>query len=326
MFEINPSQAKMWSRLGSRATFGAAMLELCQADEKVLVASADLVGSSGLDRLRKASPEKIINVGIAEQNLIGVAAGLAREGFTVFATSFAPFIALRASEQIRMNLGYMRANVKAIGLGGGLAMAHLGNSHYGLEDVAVMRAIPNLAILCPADGAEIHKAVFAAAAHEGPVYLRLSGAVNMPVVYQEDYDYTIGRAITLRQGRDLAIIAAGSMVHQALKAAERLAESGLDCSVINMHTIKPLDIQSLEDISRKVKALVTVEEHSVIGGLGSAVAEWLSQKDSRPPHLMLGLPDKFGPSGDYNYLLEKYALTGEGIAGSIGKFFNCHTK
>ena len=324
MFEINPAQAKMWSRFGSRATFGSAMLELCQVDDQVLIASADLVGSSGLDRLRKTSPEKVINVGIAEQNLIGVAAGLAREDFTVFATSFAPFITLRASEQIRMNLGYMKANVKAVGLGGGLAMAHLGNSHYGLEDVAVMRTIPNLTILCPADGAEIHKAVFAAAAHKGPVYLRLSGTVNLPIVYQEDYDFTIGKSITLRQGGDLAIIAAGSMVYHALQAAGRLAESGLECTVINMHTIKPLDTQAIDVIAPKVKALVTVEEHTVIGGLGSAVSEHLAQSASKPAHLILGLPDKFGVSGEYNYLLEKYALTGEGVAESIKQFLNSH--
>ena len=299
--------------MGSRAVFGAAMLELAAQRDDVIVISADLVASSGLDRFRKTYPERCVNVGIAEQNLIGVASGLANEGATVFATSFAPFISMRAGEQIRMNMGYMEMNVKAVGLGSGLAMAHLGNSHYGLEDVGIMRSIPNITVLCPADGAEIFKAVFAAAELRGPAYIRLTGEVNNPAVYDSDYEFEIGKSIKLRDGEDAAIMTNGAMLYRCLEAAEFLRQDGINASVINMHTVKPLDYTAIKDAALKCP-IITAEEHSVIGGLGSAVAEYKSTLENAHPQLFIGLPDKYGPSGDYAYLLEKYGLTGAAIA------------
>jgi len=316
MFEINALNAKIWSRLGSRGTFGAAILALAERTESLRVLSADLGDSSGLARLRSAFPEKFINVGIAEQNLIGIAAGLAKEGFTVFATSFAPFIGIRAGEQIRMNLGYMQLGVKAVAIGSGLAMGKLGNSHYGTEDMALVRAIPNMVVLCPADGAEICKAVFAAAEDNRPMYIRLTGETNNPIVYQSDYEFEIGKAIELKKGSDVAIIACGSMVYQSLKAAEILQANGIDASVYNMHTIKPLDT-SVIDRSLKCKHIVTVEEHSVIGGLGSAVAEYKSTLKSAPPQIKIGLPDSYEKAGTYEFLLDKHGLTAQKIAERI---------
>lgn len=317
MLEITPANARQWSRIGSRGMFGQAILALAETQENLMVLSADLGNSSGLDRFKTAYPEKFVNVGIAEQNMIGVAAGLAKEGFTVFATSFAPFIAMRASEQIRMNLGYMNQNVKAVAIGSGVAMAFLGNSHYGLEDAAVMRSIPNLTVVAPADCAEIIKTVFAAAKFEGPMYIRLTGAVNNPVVYQEDYEFEIGKAITLREGADITVIANGTMVYESLEAAKHLEAQGVSATVVNMHTIKPLDTAALDKAIASSKLIVTVEEHSVVGGLGSAVAEYKTGVRNAPPQLIIGLPDKFGKTAEYKYLLNAYGLVGEQIAQKI---------
>ncbi|MEI6813877.1 MAG: transketolase C-terminal domain-containing protein [bacterium] len=316
MLEITPNNARTWSRMGSRATFGQAILAIAERPN-LMVLSADLGNSSGLDRFKTAFPDKFLNVGIAEQNMIGVAAGLAKEGFVVFATSFAPFITMRASEQIRMNLGYMDLNVKAVAIGSGVSMAFLGNSHYGIEDAAIMRSIPNLTVVSPADCAEIVKTVAAAAEFEGPMYIRLTGAVNNPVVYTEDYEFEIGKAITLREGTDITIIACGTMVHESLEAAKVLETAGVSATVVNMHTIKPLDLSVIDKAVASSRLIVTVEEASIIGGLGGAVAEYKSTLKGAPPQLILGLPDHFGKTAEYRYLLEYYGLVGAKIAARI---------
>lgn len=321
MMDITPVNARMWARLGSRAMFGQAILALAEHDPKLMVLSADLGNSSGLDRFKTAYPDRFLNVGIAEQNMVGVAAGLAKEGFTVFATSFAPFIALRAAEQVRMNMGYMELNVTTVAIGSGLAMGFLGNSHYGLEDAAIMRAIPNLTVVCPADCAEIAQTVFAAARHAGPVYIRLTGGINTPIVNTDNYAFEFGKAITLRQGHDVSIVATGSMVAASLEAASQLEQAGLSVGVINMHTLKPLDTPALQAAMANCRLLVTVEEHSVIGGLGSAVAEFKTGLRQAPPQLLIGLPDHFGPTGDYHHLLNEYGLTAPLLAQRILRTF-----
>ncbi len=318
MLEITPSTARQWSRIGSRGMYGQAILDLASDCEDLVVLSADLGNSSGLDRFKNAYPDQFINVGIAEQNLIGVASGIAKEGFVVFASSFAPFITMRASEQVRMNLGYMNLNVKAVGIGSGLVMGFLGNSHFGLEDVAVMRAIPGMTVVCPADCGEIVKTVRAAAVFDGPMYIRLTGGPNSPVVYTEEYDFRIGKAITLRHGTDVAIIANGSMVAPSLEAATQLQESGVSAGVFNFHTVKPLDEDQLKAICDSYDLIVTVEEHSIIGGLGAAVAQTTASWARRPRQVSLGLPDVWGKTGDYHFLLDRYGLTAAGIAKSVG--------
>ncbi|MDR1481592.1 MAG: transketolase family protein [Synergistaceae bacterium] len=320
MADITPANSRIWSKMGSRAVFGAALLELASRRDDIYVLSADLIISSGLDRFSKAYPDRCFNVGIAEQNLIGVAAGMAHDGATVFATSFAPFISMRAGEQIRVNLGCMGLNVKAVGISSGLSIGHFGNSHYGIEDMSVTRSIPNITLLCPADGAEIFKVVFAAADLKGPVYIRLTGGVNNPVVYGCDYEFVIGKSIRLREGDDLTVITNGTMVYQSVKAAEILQGNGISASVVNMHTVKPLDTAAVDEAASR-GPVVTVEEHSVIGGLGSAVAERKSTLKNTFPQLFIGLPDSYGKPGDYAYLLEKYGLTGELIAKRIEKFY-----
>ena len=317
MFEINQSNARQWSRLGSRGVFGQAILAVAEHHPEMMVISADLGNSSGLDRFKKTYPDQFLNVGIAEQNMIGVASGLAKEGFNVFATSFAPFITMRAAEQVRMNLGYMKMNVKAVAIGSGVSMAFLGNSHYGIEDAAVMRSIPNITVVCPADCAEIFKTVQAAVKFEGPMYIRLTGAVGNPPVYSEDYAFEIGKAVVLREPADVTFIATGSMVYESLEAAKLLEEKGIKAGVINMHTIKPLDASVIDLALKHSKLIVTVEEHSVIGGLGSAVAEYKAAKPHAPPQLILGLPDAFDVTGEYRYLLERHGLVASKISQSV---------
>jgi Transketolase, C-terminal subunit len=317
MLEFSKRNIRTWSILGPRGTFGAALYELARERNDFVVLSADLGGSSGLNRFMNSYPDQFMNVGIAEQNMIGIAAGLAKEGVTAFATSFAPFITLRSGEQVRLNLGYMKLNVKAVGIGSGVSMGYLGNSHYGLEDVAVMRAIPNMTIISPADGVEIVKTVFAAVDNPNPMYIRLTGATNCPIIYNEDYDFKIGRAVVLKEGETVAIIATGSMVFECMEAAKNLESQGISTMVINMHTIKPLDTSMLNDIFQRTKLVVTVEEHSVIGGLGSAVAQFRAEYNSAPPVMILGLPDDFGKAGDYQYLLNKYGLKGDLISKTI---------
>lgn len=317
IFEINQSNARQWSRIGSRGVFGQAVLAVAEHHPDMMVISADLGNSSGLDRFKKTYPEQFLNIGIAEQNMIGVAAGMAKEGYNVFTTSFAPFITMRAAEQVRMNLGYMRMNVKTVAIGSGVSMAFLGNSHYGIEDAAIMRSIPNITVVCPADCAEIYKTVEAAANFEGPMYIRLTGAVGNPPVYLEDYTFNIGKAITLLEPSEVTIIATGSMVFESLEAARLLGDLGIKAGVINMHTIKPLDKCAIDIALKRSKLIVTVEEHSIIGGLGSAVAEYKTSKHVSPPQLILGLPDAFGITGDYRHLLETYGLVGPKIADKI---------
>lgn len=316
MIEITKAKARLWSRLGARAVFGQAILETAKERDDFYVLSADLTQSSGLVRFRGEFPDRMINTGIAEQNLIGIAAGLAKDGTNVFATSFSPFVTMRACEQVRMNMGYMQLNIKTVGLGSGLVMAQLGNSHFGLEDASVMRAIPGMTVICPADGAEIMKTVEALCDFDGPAYLRLTGGPGLPVVYEEDFDFRIGKAIPVREGKDIAIFAAGTMVYYAKEAAGLLAEQGIDAAVIDMHTIKPLDTEAVE-ARLDSKLIVTVEEATVIGGLGSAVAEYTALKKNRPPHLMLGIRDCFPHAGSYAYLLDQCGLTAKKIAESV---------
>lgn len=320
--EINSRNVRQWSRLGPRGVFGQAILAIAPEYDNLMVMSADLASSSGLERFKNAFPEKFVNAGIAEQNMIGVASGLAKEGFNVFASSFSPFIALRASEQVRMNLGYMKMNVKAVAIGSGIGMGFLGNSHFGLEDVAVMRTIPGLTIVNPADCAEVVKVVEAAANFNGPMYIRLTGTANCPIVYKDDYDFEIGKSITLNEGDDLTILACGSMVHESLKAAEVMEQQGIHATVVNMHTIKPLDTSTLEKAIALGKPIVTIEEHSKIGGLSSAISEYLSPLGLAIKHLTISLPDAYITTGEYRFMLEQQGLDSASIVDKIMTFLD----
>jgi len=315
--KINEASMKMWSRIGSRAAFGMAALELGNTIDDLMILTGDTSTSAGLERFKKTFPNKFLDVGIAEQNMIGIAAGLASEGVKVITATFAPFQTMRCCEQIRVNLGYMGQKVCMVGLASGVALGVLGYTHCCIEDVGIMRSIPGVSIVSPADCGETVKATIAAIDYDGPVYIRLTGGMRNPIVYKDDYNFEIGQANTVREGSDITIIAAGTMVYESLQTADILSEKGISAKVVNMHTIKPLDTSAVEEACEASKLIVTVEEHSIIGGLGSAVAEYKATVKESPPQLFIGLPDKFGNAGEYRYLLQKYCLTAKQIADRI---------
>jgi transketolase len=317
MIEITLPKARIWSRIGPRATYGQAVLECASERDDFYVLTADLAQSSGLFRFKEVFPERFVNVGIAEQNMLGIAAGLAKDGFHVFASSFAPFITMRACEQVRMDMGYMQLDITTVGIGSGIGLAQQGNSHYGIEDVSVMRAIPGMTIVNPADGVEIVKAVEALCDYGKPAYLRLTGVPGFPMVHKGDIDFKIGKAITLREGDDIAIVAAGTMVSSALQVAEILSrDEGIEATVADMHTIKPIDTDVL-DAQLDKKLVVTLEEATIVGGLGGAVAEYFALKKNKPAQLMLGIRDTFLHAGSYPFLLEQCRLTVPQIVSDI---------
>ncbi len=321
---IDEKKSTLFSRIGSRAAFGMAMFELAPGVDDLMVLTGDTSTSAGLDRFKKKYSEHFLDTGIAEQNMMGIAAGMASEGFNVVTATFSPFQTLRCLEQIKMNLAYMQHKVVFVGLASGVVLGNLGYSHCSVEDIGVLRSIPNLTILSPADGAETAKATAAALKHPQSVYLRLTGGANAEIVYTEDYNFEIGKGIVLKDGEDIAIFASGTMVAKALEAAHKIEQFGKSCSVINMHTIKPIDAALISDTCKKVNLIVSVEEHSVIGGLGSAIAEASASIANKPPHIALGINDSYEKSGAYEDILEHHKLTPEGIATSAIEGYKSH--
>jgi transketolase len=312
--------AQSYSRFGPRALFGQFMMEIAKSNKKLMVLSADLGRSSGLDRFKKEFPDKYLSVGISEQNLVGVAAGLAKEGYKVFVTSFAPFLSMRAIEQVRMNLGYMELPVNLVALGSGISMGFLGNSHYGLEDISMIRSIPNINISSPADGIELKKILNDYVSNNrGPSYIRLTGIPGSPFVYEKDYKYKFNKYVNLKKGKDLLILATGSIVSQALIASNLLMNSKIEPTLVNLNTLKPID-KNIYKLIKSFKNIVTIEEHSIIGGLSSIISEIISKNKLNPKLLNIALPDNFDKSGSYNYLLDYHGLTGVKIAKRVVKF------
>ncbi len=307
--KFNSSMIKIWSRIGSRASFGMAALELGKTYKDLIFISGDTSTSAGLERFKTNFPHKYLDVGIAEQNMMGIAAGLSSEGHHVFTTTFAPFQTMRCCEQIKVNLGYMNHKVIMVGLASGLSLGMLGYTHCSIEDVGVLRSIPGITIISPADSASTIKATLSAVNHDQSVYIRLTGAVPNPPVYSDDFSFIIGKSnIIADYGNDIAIIGCGSMVYNALEASELLNNQELKTTVIDMHTIKPIDEKMLEKITKNFKLIVTVEEHNIIGGLGSAVAEFISGIRQSPPLLKIGVEDNYGEAGNYQTLLKDKKL------------------
>jgi transketolase len=313
---INDRNIKIWSTIGARATLGIAALELAKEIDNLMILTCDVSTSAGLDRFRKTYPEKYIDLGIAEQNMMGVAAGLASENFNVVTTTFAPFQTMRCCEQIKVNLGYMEQKICMVGIASGLALGTLGYTHCCIEDVGILRSIPGITIISPADSLETVKALEAAIKSESPSYLRLTGTSNNPIIYNEDYEYKIGKSITLREGKDITIFCAGAMVYQSLEAAKILESKKIYSKVVNMHTIKPIDKIAIEEACNS-KLIVSIEEHNVIGGLGSAIAEYKSSLNKSPKQLFLGIKDTYGKGGNYKFLQEKHRLTADKIVEDI---------
>jgi len=294
-----------------RHAFSEALEELAAADPRVVVVTNDSIGSSNIGRFRKRFPERFINVGIAEQNLIGIGAGLANGGKIPFVCGASCFLTGRALEQVKVDLGYSRSNVKLCGMASGLAYGALGPTHHSIEDLAWTRVIPNLTVIVPADPVETAQAMRAIAGMDGPVFLRLS-RMPVPVVHATDYRFEIGRAAVLRDGEHVTLIANGTMVSRAMEAACLLAGQGVSASVLNMSTVQPLDREAIIGAAEETTAIVTVEEHSTRGGLGGAVAEVVVT--TRPvPMKMLGVPGVFAPTGSSSWLFQHFGLTPQGI-------------
>lgn len=309
---------RAWSRLGQRgAFFGIAMPEIASEKENLKLLTADLALLSGMDRFEKNYPEKFLNVGIAEQNMIGISAGLAMEGYCVFATTYSSFIAVRSLEHVRQHLSHLRCNVKIVGTAAGTVAAKSGVSHWATEDFAFTRALPNLEVFSASDSLEAVKMAEYAASVDSPMYIRLSGGLNCPIVYKEDYEFKPGKLVKLRTGKSVAIIATGLMVAESLKAADLLENQGVSCAVYNMHTIKPVDKEGLKDIFDSYDMVVSVEEHNVIGGMGSAIAEYKATLRNTPKQVFIGFQDSFQEAGSQRYVWEQAGITDEKIAARI---------
>ncbi len=295
----------------TREAYGEALKKLAAENPNVVVLDADLSGSTKTSEFKKVSPERFFNVGIAEQDLIGTAAGMSLAGKIPFASSFTMFAAGRAYEIIRNTVAYPRLNVKIAATHAGLTVGEDGASHQAIEDLSLMRGIPNMTVINPADCIEAEQAVIKAAEYEGPVYIRL-GRMAVEDIYDADYEFEIGKGVELKGGNDAAIIATGIMVQESLKAAKILADEGIDVRVINIHTIKPVDADIIVKAARETGAVVTAEEHSIIGGLGSTVLEALSDI-CMVPVKRVGVKDTFGESGKPADLLKKYNLTADDV-------------
>jgi len=301
----------------TRQAYGEALVKLGKENKDVVVLEADLSKSTMTVFFKKEFPERHINVGIAEADLMGTAAGIATTGKIPFASTFAHFAAGRAFDQIRNSIVYPKLNVKICPTHAGISLGEDGGSHQSIEDMALMRSLPGMVVLSPADAVETEKAVMAAAKYEGPVYIRL-GRLNIPVLFDDSYNFEIGKAVTLSEGNDVAIIATGLMVYEAVEAAKLLEKEGIKARVINMSTIKPLDKDAVLKAAKECKFIVTSEEHSVIGGLGSAVSEYLSEV--HPTKVIKhGIQDIFGQSADGETMLTNYGLRAKDIAEIVLK-------
>lgn len=293
--------------IATRDAYGQTLLELGRENEKVVALDADLSGSTKTALFAKEFPGRFFNAGIAEGNMVGMAAGLAAGGMIPFVSTFAVFAAGRAFEQIRQSVAYPKLNVKIVATHGGITVGEDGGSHQSVEDLAILRALPNMTVLCPADGPETAAAVRAAALHKGPVFIRL-GRAKVPTVFPEMGEFVIGRGAVVRGGTDLAFVTTGMMTAQAVAAADILREGGISARVVHLGSVKPLDVDLVLKTARETGAIVTAEEHSVIGGLGGAVCETLAEGHPVPVERM-GLRDVFGQSGTAEELLAHYGLT-----------------
>jgi len=301
-----------------RKTFGEALVEVGEKYSNVIALSADSSSGSGLAPFKEKFPSRHLEFGIMEQGVIGFASGLATTGKIPFVVAIAPFVTARPFEMFRNDLGYMRQNVKVVGRCAGLTYSTLGATHQSLDDIAIIRTIPGVVIINPGDPVEIKKAVHSAAEHKGPIYMRI-GSPAMPILYNEDYRFEFGKGVVMKEGNDVTIIGTGTVLSKAFDAAEILEKDGIHASLIDMHTIKPIDHHLLIKAAKETGRIVTVEEHYLHGGLGSAVAEVLALEYPAPLK-MIGVDDQFGGNGPYEKLLGLYGLQAGQIAGTVKEF------
>tara|TARA_X000000950_G_scaffold287713_1_gene401195 strand:+ start:986 stop:1954 length:969 start_codon:yes stop_codon:yes gene_type:complete len=317
---IEEKKLKMMASIGMRASFGLSCLDFIKDHPDLMILTSDVSTSAGLDRFRKQHLNNFIEVGISEQNLIGVATGLASENFKVITTTFSPFQTLRCCEQIKVNLGYMKSRVLLVGLASGLVLGNLGFTHCSIEEIGVLRSIPNIKIIVPADCLELSKAIDYYLNHEEQsIYLRLTGGANIEQIYKKDYEFIPGKSITIRNGTDICFFSCGAILKNVIKASEILEkEYKISSKIVNMHTIKPIDKEEIIKNS-KFKLHICVEEHNVIGGLASAISEVKCKEEVFVKQINLGVNDQYTKSGSYNYMLDHYNLSVEKIVSNVMK-------
>ena len=310
---------KLWASLGMRASFGMIAMDLAEKYPELIITTSDVSTSAGLDRYKNKFPDQYVDVGIAEQNLIGVSTGLSSEGFKVISTTFSPFQTLRCAEQIKVNLGYMKQKICMVGLASGLVLGNLGFTHCSIEEIGLLRSIPNISIVVPSDPFELFKVLYEAMNYKNSLYIRLTAGANTKIINSKNYKFKIGKAVELVSGENVAIVSCGNILGNCIDAALLLKKNKINCSVINMHTIKPIDKNKIVEISKKYRLVITVEEHNIIGGLGSAVAEVLSDEASSTKLVRLGVNDQYSSGGSYEYLKHIYGLSVQKIIRTVLK-------
>lgn len=309
---ISSQNISEWIRLGMRKAFGSQITAIASNNENIIVLTADVANSGNLEQFQKALPNQFFNIGIAEQNMTGIACGLAKEGYNVFISSFAPFVSMRNYEAVRTLVGYMHLNVKIVALASGMSLGVQGNTHFCLEDISLMHTIPGMLVLSPADVAEEAKCLEYLSTYEGPAYLRLTGIDGMPCVYKDTSELDVTKPNLLREGENVAILATGSIVNECVRAARLLKKDDISCALYDVCCLKPLNI---EDVVAKYDYIVTIEEHFVSGGLGSIVATSCNQ--ACKPIIKIGVEDKFPKAGNYSYMLEQCGFTAQSIREKI---------
>lgn len=308
-----------------RKAFEEALLQIGKDNDKVIAVSCDSASGGGMASFFKALPSQTVETGISEQNAVGICAGLAKQGYIPVIVAITPFLTMRAYEQVRDDIGYMNMNVKLVGSGGGLAYSTLGSTHEALEDIALMRTIPNMTIFAPGDSYEVEQALRMAIQIKGPVYIRMPRQVRPLAADPQKRNIILGQAEILKDGKDVAIFTYGPMVEEVNKASDILTEKGIDAAVVNLLTIKPLDEDTIYQYVKKAKMLVTVEEHSIVNGLGSAIAQFISPIKNVPPLHILGVKEGAKNTGPYYEVLDSYELTGEKIAYNINNLYKRST-
>lgn len=319
MNKYSKKDIKNLNSMGFRDTFGKELIEIAKVYPDIVVVASDLSDATRVTEFSKQFPRNFFQVGIAEQNMISIAAGLSLNGKICFCTTFASFAALRCCEQVRNDICYQNLNVKIIGIDSGVSTGYLGVTHYGLEDIAIERAFSNMTVISPSDCLQFARLLWKLVALSGPVYVRFTGGKNVPAIYDEDRQFNIGKAVILKEGDEVNLIATGLMVSEAVKASELLKGKGIGVGVIDMHTIKPLDAEAVRNAAKRARLSVTVEEHNITGGLGSAVAEVIAESGLNSRLVRLGLPDEFFNVGSRDALLKRYGLSSENIADVILK-------
>ena len=317
MLSVDSRTVRFMSKMGARGVLGQAVLDIANDGTFFYIVTADLARASGFERFTKEYPDRIINTGIAEANMLGVASGLASSGIPVIATTWATFASSRVADQARNYMGFMHSNVKLIGMDSGFTNNRFGYSHTNGPDIAIMSTIPNVVVLAPSDGFEIYYSIKAALEHNGPVYIRLTGNQILPIIHKDaDYSFSIGEPEILSDGRDIVFISNGVVLSIVLNVAEKLKEDGFSCKVLNYHTVKPKSTQFIDKILSS-RLIVTVEEHSEYGGIGSDIASSLAGLDKHPPLEMIHSKDGFTPSGGYEYALKYNGIDEESIYARV---------